>query len=883
MAKSPHSSSDKPEDLQSPRELIVMMDTAPRGARSLAEEPTSPIADLLASAGATMEPLFDADTRSTEGGAALSDESDTTYYHVTAADKQLDKLRDQLEQQPGVQAAYVKPPAEVPALAEAEAKAEPDLAPLNDMSPDASDAPAVTPNYQARQIYLNPAPAGVDAYYAWKFPGGRGNGINVIDLEWGWQFTHEDLTAKLIAGTNSSSTNHGTAVLGEIRGDANGFGVTGIAPNCRTGAVAFSMPTATAIRKAADNLKAGDIMLLEIHRAGPRHKFKGRSDQKGYIAVEWWPDDFAAIRYATNKGIVVVEAAGNGAENFDDALYDIPGPGFPASWRNPFNPANQSSRAVVVGAGAPPPGTHGRNHGPDRSRLGFSNYGARLDCQGWGREVTTTGYGDLQGGNQNRWYTDKFSGTSSASPIITGALACVNGALRSNGQPMLSPLSAISLLRSTGTPQTDAPGRPRSQRIGRRPDLKQMLNRVIKPRDRYTGVWRAGNDKHYLWVNASWSNFLAKWKQLAPKGLRLTDFEISKRGSGYVYSGVWRQGNDPYYLWVNATWSSFVGKWQQLAQQGLRLIDIEIKEIGGQQRYSGVWRGGRDPYYLWVNASWSSFVSKWQQLSALNMRLVDIEIRKIGNDYRYTGVWRQGTGAHYLWVNATWSSFITKWQQLARQNLRLTKIVRTNINGVWRYSGIWRPGNDSYYLWVNASWPSFVEKWQELSRKGLRLVDFELALEGDSAPVAPPASGDALAMILDSDTDDDGFGGGDFAAETLSVAGVDIPAPRSPGQGGGDYGQGFQVASAQPAAQTTGAAETTDGEGYGGGVLPSEQTEDTDTASSRGTTALDAAESDDGSGYGGGGSGGSEDEEETRSDPLAANEDGQGFGGGSFA
>lgn len=169
-------------------------------------------------------------------------------------------------------------------------------------------------------------------------------------------------------------------------------------------------------------------------------------------------DDFAAIRYATNKGIIVVEAAGNGRENFDDALYDQRPAGFPQSWRNPYNPANTSSRAVIVGAGAPPPGTHGRDHGPDRSRLDFSNYGRRVDAQGWGREVTTTGYGDLQSGGPDKEYTDQFSGTSSASPIVTAALACVNGALKSNGQSTLTPLSAISLLRSTGSPQTDAPG-----------------------------------------------------------------------------------------------------------------------------------------------------------------------------------------------------------------------------------------------------------------------------------------------------------------------------------------------------------------------------------------------------------------------------------------
>jgi hypothetical protein len=181
------------------------------------------------------------------------------------------------------------------------------------------------------------------------------------------------------------------------------------------------------------------------------------------------------------KGVIVVEAAGNGAEDLNDPIYDQPAPGFPATWQNPFNPANPSSGAVVVGAGAPPPGTHGRDHGPDRSRLGFSNHGARVDAQGWGREVTTTGGrgpnpGDLQGGSdETLWYTDTFSGTSSASPIVVGALASIQGILAARGLPRLTPQRAIDVLRATGSPQTDAPGRPATQRIGNRPDIRAAI------------------------------------------------------------------------------------------------------------------------------------------------------------------------------------------------------------------------------------------------------------------------------------------------------------------------------------------------------------------------------------------------------------------------
>src|SRR4029077_10449181 len=101
--------------------------------------------------------------------------------------------------------------------------------------------------------------------------------------------------------------------------------------------------------------------------------------------------------------------AGNGAVDLDDNLYETPDPGFPASWKNPFRRANRDSGAILIGAGAPPQGTHNRTlYGPDRSRLDFSNYGSAVDAQGWGREVTTCGYGDLQGGgNEDRWYSDE--------------------------------------------------------------------------------------------------------------------------------------------------------------------------------------------------------------------------------------------------------------------------------------------------------------------------------------------------------------------------------------------------------------------------------------------------------------------------------------------
>jgi len=373
-----------------------------------------------------------------------------------------------------VEAAYVKPPGAPPATSTMQLTSA-----INDMQPDAAEAPSATPDFTNRQGYLAAAPGGVDSQFAWTLPGGTGTNVKVIDCEWAWRFTHEDLAGNqggVIAGTSSGDTNHGTSVLGVIRGDRNTFGITGISPSAYISASSFvDQSTSQAIKAAADKLSPGDIILLEIHRPGPRTPNPPQG-QLGFIAIEWWPDDFAAIRYAVMKGIIVVEAAGNGFQNLDDAIYNTPATGFPASWRNPFNPANPSSGAVVVGAGAPPPGTHGNDWGPDRSRLDFSNYGARIDVQGWGREVTSSGYGDLQGGsNQDLWYTNQFSGTSSASPCVVGSLAATQGALRSRGHRILTPATARLLVRWCGSPQQDAPSRPASQRIGKRPNLREYI------------------------------------------------------------------------------------------------------------------------------------------------------------------------------------------------------------------------------------------------------------------------------------------------------------------------------------------------------------------------------------------------------------------------
>lgn len=328
----------------------------------------------------------------------------------------------------------------------------------------AVDIPPPTPRYEPQQGYLGPAPVGIDARYAWTVAGGKGLNVKVVDVEGGWRTTHEDMPA-LFAQTGAQIDeldwrNHGTAVLGEIVGAANAYGVSGIAHQARAGvsSVEDDFNTANAIYNAGTSAGPGGIVLIELHAPGPSDgtPCTCNVEQCDYIAVEYWQGAFDAIAHIVANGVVVVEAAGNGSADLDSAAY---GRAFDRSLRD--------SGAVIVGAST----------ARTRVPMCWTNFGNRVDVHAWGESVYSMGYGNLFGSayGEDQFYTATFSGTSSASPIVTGAAACVQGVALAKGF-RLDSRQMRALLATHATPQAaDA------RNIGPMPDLRRLLPEVKAP------------------------------------------------------------------------------------------------------------------------------------------------------------------------------------------------------------------------------------------------------------------------------------------------------------------------------------------------------------------------------------------------------------------
>ena len=320
------------------------------------------------------------------------------------------------------------------------------------------------------QGYLEPAPNGIDAIYAWGKEGGYGKGLKFIDIEQGWNLDPEKFSVETFPFTGINYPvfgEHGEAILGVILKHHNSDGCKGIAPKSNGYLISQWRPdgsfnTADAIMAAVSILEFGDIILLEA-------QIYESTGSERLWPVEIQNAVYDVIRLATTLGITVIEAAGNGKKAFGDGndldnYTNISG-------KKPLNRSSmdfKDSRAILVAAAS---------DALPHKKIRHSNFGNRIDCYAWGERVSTAGAQLDSTEMAIDLYRKKINGTSSAAAIIAGAAIIVQSITESYHHFRLSPKQMRQILSndSLGTPSAN--GRY-VDRLGVMPDLKKIIEYI---------------------------------------------------------------------------------------------------------------------------------------------------------------------------------------------------------------------------------------------------------------------------------------------------------------------------------------------------------------------------------------------------------------------
>ncbi|HEX2113617.1 MAG TPA: S8 family serine peptidase [Alphaproteobacteria bacterium] len=344
--------------------------------------------------------------------------------------------------------------------------------------------PGNDPLFSSGQRYLQPAPVGIDALWAWSQPSGDGSAVAVADLEAGWNPSHEDVTGQaitiigdnhvpqtltwplVIADPAFADWNHGTAVLGILAARDNAIGGVGIAPNvkhvyaCSVWQAASGTPghVVDALTAAMQALSPGDIILLELQTANG-----GGTGYPNNHPIEIKSPERDAIRLAVANNFVVVAAAGNGAVDLDQYTATNSA-GQPTRPLNRNDPTFEDSGAIMVGAA-----TSGTPH----QWASPSNFGSRLDCYAWNDSIGTCGFGIGTGFGSpvNQWYQMGFGATSGASAIVAGAAVLLQSMHVAAKGTHITPAMMRTLL---GDPNSNTKPAAGPKNIGVMPNLRAL-------------------------------------------------------------------------------------------------------------------------------------------------------------------------------------------------------------------------------------------------------------------------------------------------------------------------------------------------------------------------------------------------------------------------